>query len=230
MKKVIFLLLVLAFFIDAHAQKKKKDSAKAKTTISADYNPEESPDTLTKFTGIIKYKMTSDDPSEKDSMFIIFGEQKIRVTMFQPGYRENDIFENNMIADFQDSTFTILDVRRKTYTIEKLGFRNPGMDFVLSNSKKTIQLLQTSCKEYKGEMKTKEGDVFQIQCMLSNKHSYLDAKDYNFLNIQPAIIGYKIVLGYHTRSANNENSYIVAYKIEPCETSSYFDLSPYQQK
>lgn len=230
--KCTLLLFIILFSVNTlNAQKKKKDNDKVKAPISTDYTSNDTfPDTATKFTGIIKYRMTSDDPSEKDSMFIFFGEHQIRFTMFMPGYKPNEVFENNMIADFRDSVFIMLDVRKKTYTIEKLGIRNPGIAFVLSNFKKTGQILQTPCKEYSGEMQTKEGDIFQVSTLVSNKHSYIDARDYNFMNIQPAILGYKIVLAYKSKSANNENTMIVAYKIEPGDTNSYFDLSQFKQK
>ncbi len=61
--------------MQTNAQQKAESQRKAKTAISSDYTSEDTfPDTLTKFNGIIKYRMTGDDPSEKDSMFIIFGE------------------------------------------------------------------------------------------------------------------------------------------------------------
>lgn len=231
MKNMLLFLLSFILINAATAQNKKKAKEKAKTLISSDYTSDDSfPDSLTKFNGIIKYRMTYDDPADRDSMFIIFGEHQIRFTMFMPGYKENEVFENNMIADFRDSVFYIVDVRRKTYTIEKLGSRNPGVAFALSNFKKTGQILQTPCKEYSGEMKTKEGDVYEVSTLVSTKHSYMHARDYSFLNIQPAVMGYKIVLGYKSKSANNENTMIVAYKIEPGDTSSYFDLSGYTQK
>lgn len=216
----------------ANAQnRKQKAKEKAKTLISSDYTSDDTfPDTLTKFNGIIKYRMSYDDPVERDSMFVIFGENQIRFSMFMPGYKENEIFENSMIADFRDSVFYILDVRKKIYSIEKLGSRNPGVEFALSNFKKTGQILQIPCKEYSGEMKTKEGEIYQVTTLVSNKHSYMNTRDYSFMNIQPAIMGYKIVLGYKSKSSNNENTMIVAYKIEPGDTSSYFDLSEYKQK
>ena len=232
MKNVLILLFAFMTMNATNAQsKKQKAKEKAKNAISSDYTSEDTfPDTLTKFNGIIKYRMTYDDPTEKDSMFIIFGENQIRFNMFMPGYKENEVFENSMIADFKDSVFYILDVRKKTYSIEKLGSRNPGIEFALSNFKKTGQILQIPCKEYSGEMKTKEGDIYQVSTLVSNKHSYMNVRDYSFMNIQPAVMGYKIVLGYKSKSANNENTMIMAYKIEPGETSSYFDLSQYKQK
>ena len=50
------------------------------------------------------------------------------------------------------------------------------------------------------------------------------------MNIQPAVIGYKIVLGYRTKSSENENTYIVAYNIEPGKVNAYFDLAGYKAK
>ncbi len=231
MQKKLLLFFSLFIFYGTNAQFWKKKKEKEKPPITTDYKSEDArPDSLSKFTGIIKYRMTSDDPSERDSMFIIFGEHKIRFTMFQPGYKANEVFENNMIADFRDSVFYIIDVRKKTYTIEKLGTRNAGIEFAFSYQKKTTQILQHPCKEYKGEMQTKEGDIYKVNALVSDKHSYIDAKDYNFMNIQPAIMGYKIVLGFKSASANNENTMILAYKIEAGDTGSFFDLSEYHQK
>ncbi len=231
MKKAFILLFIFCSCVSAHAQKKKKGNDKNKVPISSDYTSDDTfPDTLTKFTGIIKYRMTSNDPADKDSMFIIFGENQIRVTMFMPGYRENEIFENNFIADFRDSSIIILDVRNKTYSYELFSSRNTGVEFALSNFKKTGQVIQVPCNEYSGEMTTKDGEVFQVASLVSKNHSYMHAKDYYFMNIQPVIMGYKIVLGYRTKSAANESSFIIAYKIIPGETISYFDLAGYRQK
>jgi hypothetical protein len=41
-------------------------------------------------------------------------------------------------------------------------------------------------------------------------------------------MSYKIVLGLKTRSSDNENTYIMAYKIEPGNTDAWFDLSGYK--
>lgn len=229
MQKVILPLFLLFCFNTGNAQKRKK--SKEKTVLSTDYTSADVvPDSTTRFTGIIKYTMTSDEPSERDSMFVIFGEKQIRVTMFVPGYKEKEVFENNMIADFRDNVLFILDIRNKTYSIEKLGLRNSGIEFNLSDLNKKGQILQTPCKEYNGEMQTKEGDIYNVNALASDKHSSVSIKDYNFLNIQPIVIGYKIVLAYKSKSANNENTMIVAYKIEPVDTAGFFDLSEYRQK
>jgi hypothetical protein len=42
--------------------------------------------------------------------------------------------------------------------------------------------------------------------------------------------GYKIALGWRTKSQDNQNTYIMAYKIEPGNTTPYFDLSQYTAK
>ena len=143
-------------------------------------------DSSKKFTGVIKYLITSDDPADRDSVIIVFGESRIRVTMFIPGYRADQIFEKNMIANLNDSTFLELDSRNKTYKTEKLGARNDGTEFTLMPDKKTGKVMTFTCDEYKGEMTTKEGEVFEAACLISNQHSYIYNMDYNFLNIQPA--------------------------------------------
>jgi hypothetical protein len=218
----------------ATAPVSKKNSQKGKKgskVTSVNYTPDvivPVADSSKKFTGVIKYNMTSDDPADKDSIFIVFGENRFRVTMFIPGYREGQVFEKNMIANLADSTFLDVDVKNKTYKTEKLGARNAGTEFSLAPDKKTGKVMNFICEEYKGEMKTKEGEVFEAACLISNQHSYIYAMDYNFMNIQPLVSGYRIVLGFRTRSAENENTYIVAYKIEPGNTDSYFDLTGYR--
>jgi hypothetical protein len=210
--------------------KGKKDKKESKE-INVNYTPDvviPVPDSSKKFTGVIKYRITSDDPADDDSVFIVFGENRFRVTMFIPGYREGQTFEKNMIANLNDSTFLELDIRKKTYTTEKLGARNAGTELSLAPDKKTGKVMTFICDEKKGEMKTKEGDEFEAAALVSNQHSYIYAMDYYFQNIQPLVIGYKIVLGFRTKSAENENTYIIAYKIEPGNTDSYFDLSGYQ--
>ncbi|HWR33927.1 MAG TPA: hypothetical protein VN451_10385 [Chitinophagaceae bacterium] len=259
MKKIISLLLIFIFCISAQAQKKskgksspvikdstnylqpdkkskgKKDKKEIKKSevIDVNYTPDviiPKPDSTKQFTGLIKYRMTSDDPADRDSIFIVFGENKIRVTMFQPGYREGQVFETNLIADLKDSMLYELNVRNMTYTTEKLSARNEGTAFSLAGNKKTGQILTYTCNEYAGQMTTREGDIFQAACLLSNQHSYIYAMDYNFMNVHPLVLGYKIVLGFRTKSADNENTYIIAYKIEAGNTSSYFDLSQYHPK
>ncbi len=211
-------------------KKDKKGKKDAKST-SVNYTPDvvaPVADTSKRFTGIIKYRMTSDDPADRDSIFIVFGESSIRVTMFIPGYREDQVFEKNMIANLIDSTFLEVDTKNKTYKTEKITVRNEGTEFSLIPDKKIGKVMSFACQEYKGQMTTNEGEVFEIACLISNQHSYISAMDYNFMNIQPLVMGYKIVLGFRTKSAENENTYIMAYKVEPGNTDAYFDLSGYK--
>ncbi len=220
---------------DKKDTKKGKDDKKGKKEVAVNFantvaEPAPVADTSKRFTGIIKYKMTTDDPADKDSIYVIFGENKVRVTMFTPGYREGQIFEKNMIANLTDSTFIDLDIRNMTYKTEKLGVRNEGFEFTLANNKKSTPVMNVTCQEYKGEMTTPDGDVFEAACLVTSQYQYMSAMDFNFQNIQPLVLGYKIVLGFRTRSPENENTYFMAYKIEPGNTASYFDLSQYQAK
>lgn len=214
--------------VTSKSSKKGKKDSKGK---SVNYTPDvviPVADSSKKFTGVIKYLITSDDPADRDSVIIVFGESRIRVTMFIPGYRADQVFEKNMIANLNDSTFLELDSKNKTYKKEKLGTRNAGTEFTLMPDKKTGKVMTFTCDEYKGEMTTKEGEVFEAACLISSQHSYIYNMDYNFLNIQPLVLGYRIVLGFRTKSSENENTYIMAYKIEPGNTDSYFDLSGYR--
>jgi hypothetical protein len=218
----------------ATAPVSKKNSKKGKAESkqpSVNYTPDviiPVADTSKKFTGIIKYHITSDDPADIDSVLIVFGENRFRVTMYIPGYREGQIFEKNMIANLNDSTFLELDIKNKTYKTEKLGARNKGTEFSLAPDKKIGKVMSVTCDEYLGEMKTSEGEIFQSACLLSTQHSYISAMDYNFMNIQPLVVGYRVVLGFRTKTPDNENTYILAYKIEPGNTDSYFDLTGYK--
>ena len=229
----LLLFCLLACCFTAMAQKKSKEKKVSKKPLRTEYinAGDETPvaDTAHRFTGIIKYKMTTDDPADRDSMFIIFGENKIRITMFTPGYKEGQIFEANYIANFLDSGLYIIDSRAKTYKMERLGDRNSGVEISLYNNKKTATIARFLCNEYNGEMVIKE-DVFEAAALLSKDHSYLYAMDYNFLNIQPVVVDYRIVLGWRTKTADNENTYIVAYQVTPGDVSSYFDLSGYKQQ
>ncbi|HEV7780280.1 MAG TPA: hypothetical protein VGO58_03390 [Chitinophagaceae bacterium] len=230
MKKVILFAFLLFFITSAQAQKKKtKGKSDKEKKATTDYQQSDPvADTATKFTGVIKYYMTTDDPSERDSMFIIFAEDKIKVTMFYPGYKPEDIFEDNYIANFKDTTLLVLDNRKKTYKTERLGARNEGTEMSLANYRKTGLVMKLTCKEYSGEMTMKDGDVFEAAALVSSHHSYINTVDYNFLNIQPVVLGYKIVLGYRTKTPDNENTYIIAYKIEPGDPAAYFDLAGYK--
>lgn len=214
--------------------KKGKEKTSKKSPAKTEYITvgEEKPvaDTATKFTGIIKYKMTSDDPADLDSMIIYFGEQMIRVSMFIPGYRADQVFEQISIARFSDSTLLTLDPRTKTYRSEPLLARNAGTEFMLLNHKKTMPLLGLVCPEYSGEMTLRDGESYEAACLVSKQHSYIAAMDFNFLNIQPVVFGYRIVLGWRTKSTENENSFIMAYKIERGNVESYFDMSGYKPK
>lgn len=255
MKKYFLLLLVCSVSYAVHAQKKSKGKSKqvssdydsiatvpvTKTSskkgkkdskpTSVNYTPDviiPVPDSSKKFTGVIKYRITSDDPSDNDSVFIVFGENRFRVTMFIPGYRADQVFENNLIANLGDSTFLDVDTKNKTYKTEKLGARNAGTEFTLAFYKKTGKVMTFTCEEYKGEMTTDEDETFEAACLVSNQHSYISAMDFNFMNIHPLVLGYKIVLGFRTRSTENENTYIIAYKIEPGNTDTYFDLNGFR--
>ena len=233
MKGIILLLaLIVTTLFSANAQKKSKGKNKkeAEQVNFTPEKPEAVPDTAKKFTGIIKYRMTSDDPSDKDSIFIVFGETQIRIIMFIPGYREDQVFERSMIANLKDSTFIELNARDKTYSTEKLSVRNKGTELSVAPTRKNMQILNFSCPEYKGEMTTTDGEVAEAACLLSNQHYFNAASDYTFLGIHPLVMSYKIVLGFRTKSAENENTYIMAYKIEPGNTAAYFDLSQYKTK
>lgn len=257
MKKTLLLLLLISINFAVQAQKKNKgknvppptDYQVGDTTVplpppskkskgkgkpnpaTTDYQqPEAKADTATKFTGLIKYRITTDDRADNDSMFIIFGEDQIRVTMFFPGSKEGQTFETNMIANLKDSSLYILDNTYKTYKVEKLSARNPGAEFSLAYYKKNTQILKFTCQEYSGEMKTGDGEVFEAACLVSKQHSFISATAYNYLNIQPVVLDYKIVLGYRTKTSANENTYIMAYKIEAGNTASLFDLSSYTRK
>jgi len=213
---------------------KSKSKSKGKThpsQIITDYViPEPKPDTAKNFTGVIKYRMTSDDPADNDSVFVIFGQNKIRVRIFIPGYREGQFFENTMIANFTDSSFTELDTRNFTYTTEKLAARNEGTELALVPTKNKIPILANSCTEFKGAMTTKDQDEFEAACLLSPNHYFNAAMDFNFLGIHPIVFGYQIALGFRSKTDQNENTFIMAYKIEPGNTDQWFDLSQYRPK
>lgn len=191
---------------------------------------EPAPDTATKFTGIIKYRITTDDPADRDSMFIIFGNDKIAVTMFYQGYREDEIIQETNIARFNDSSFITLNPAAKTYKMQKLADPNSGTEFNLLNYKKTGQVLKMTVQEYSGDMTLKSGEIFNVACLVSKQHSFLPARDFNFMNIHPVVLGYRIVLGYRTKSPENESTYIIAYNIVPGNVENYFDLSGYKLK
>lgn len=226
---IVLIVLFCSTFISLHAQKKNKGKSKKDDQVNFTPDiPVPVADILKKFTGVIKYMMTLDEPSDKDSVFIVFGETRISVIMFIPGYRADQVFERSMIANFKDSTFWDLDTKNKTYKTEKLSVRNGGTEYSLIPTKKTMNILNFICPENKGEMKTKDGEVSEAVCLLSNQHSFIASIDYSFLGIQPIVIGYKIALGFRTKSADNENTYIMAYKIEPGNTDTYFDLAGYK--
>ncbi|MCX6318464.1 MAG: hypothetical protein NTW29_14325 [Bacteroidetes bacterium] len=230
MKKTLLLLVLFTSCLSAEAQKKKKGK-NVPNPAAMDYQqPEAVADTATKFTGVIKYRITTDDAADNDSMFIVFGSNKIRVTMFIPGSRPDQQFENNFIANLSDSTLILLDKRTGTYKTERLDTRNAGTEMELGYFKKNGQILKISCPEYSGQMKTPDGEVYEAAALVSKQHSFISAMDYNFLNIQPVVLGYKIVLGWRTKTSTNESTYIIAYKIEPGNTDAYFDLSAYRPK
>lgn len=224
MKKILFLSSLLLIVASTQAQKKKNKSDKDKKQTTDYQQPEAVADTATRFRGVIKYLITTDDPSERDSMFIVFADDKIKVTMFYPGYKANDVFQDNFIANFRDSTFIVIDDRKKTYKTERLGARNATTEMSLLNYRKTGTVMKMICKEFSGEMIMGE-DVFEAAALVSSQHSFIPVSDYNFMNIHAVVVGYKIALGWRTKTPDNENTYILAYKIEPGDPSTYFDLA-----
>ena len=133
-----------------------------------------------------------------------------------------------MIANLNDSTFSEYDSRTKTYKTEKLGARNDSVEFSLAPDKKTGKVMSFICDEQAGEMTTREGDIYEAACLVSKQHYFNFATDYIFQNIQPLVMGYRIVLGFRTKSAENENTYFMAYKVEPGNTDASFDPSGYK--
>ncbi|MBL0067931.1 MAG: hypothetical protein IPP39_05405 [Chitinophagaceae bacterium] len=87
MKNIVLLItLITTTLLSANAQKKGKGKSK-KETEQVNFTPEKPeaiPDTAKKFTGIIKYRMTSDDPSDKDSVFIVFGKHRYASSFLFP--------------------------------------------------------------------------------------------------------------------------------------------------
>lgn len=213
---------------------KTKVKSKGKThpsQVITDYVlPDAKPDTAKNFTGIIKYLMTSDDPSSRDSIFVIFGKNKIRVRIFIPGYREDQIFENSMIANFTDSSFIELDPRQMTYTVEKLSARNNNSELNLMPDKNFVPILANKCAEYKGTITSADLGEAEAACLLSPNHYFNAALEYNFLGIHPIVFRYQIALGFRSKDDQNESTYIMAYKIEPGNTDAWFDLSQYRLK
>lgn len=258
MKKLLLFALLLSFSFAASAQKKNKGknapptdyqvsdttelppppaSKKGKSKNSkpnpaaTDYQqPEAVADTATRFTGVIKYRISTDDPADNDSMYIIFSDTRIRVTMFLPTSKPDVIYENTMIANIADSSLTIVDKTTRSYRVEKWDARNAGTELSLNYKKKNGQILKFFCREFSGEMKTPDGETFEAAALVSNQHSFINLEDYTFLNIQPVVLDYKIVLAWRTKTSANENTYIVAYKIEPGNTDAWFDLTGLTRK
>jgi hypothetical protein len=232
MKKVLLATAAFLFLLSAQAQKSKKkdkDLSEKEKRERTDYQQSDPvADTATKFIGVIKYHMTTDDPSVKDSMIIVFGEDKIKITMFYPGYKENDVFKDIMIANFKDSTFLVLDDRKKTYKTEKLGARNAGTEISLANYRKTGMVMKMPCKEFSGEIIMPDGETFETAVFINNQYSYVTVQDYNFMNIHPVVMGYKIVLGYRNKTTDNENTYFLAYEIKPGDPAAHFDMAEYK--
>jgi hypothetical protein len=227
---VLFLAVILSISVQAQKNKGKNKKEKTVVTEYVQVGEDPVPDTATKFSGVIKYRITTDDPADRDSMFIIYGNDQIRIVMFYPGNRPNEILADQYIARFRDSAFLTLDTFRKTYKLQKLSDPNPGTEFNLANHKKTAQVLKFTCQEYSGDMTLKDGESFEAACLVSKQHSYITAKEYNFMNIHPVVLGYKIVLGYRTKTTENETTLIMAYKIEPGNVENYFDINGYRQK
>ena len=234
MKKAFLFLVAIALTLGVQAQKKgksKKNDKKTEPAAAVNYDlPEPVLDTAKQFTGIIKYRITTNDPADRDSMFIIFGHQQLAVVMFTPGYRADQVFEQHFQARFSDSMLLVLEPRNKTYKMEPLSARNAGTEFSLLNYKKSATVMGINCPEYKGQMTLADGDAFEAAALVSNQHQFAGAMDYNFFNIQPVVIGYRIVLGWRTKTPDNESTFIMAYKIEPGPVESYFDLSGYTLK
>ncbi len=227
-KRWILLPFLLAFFF-CTAQKKGKGKEKDKDKDNTNYKTP-APDTANSFTGIIRYHITNDDPADKDSMNIIFGKNQIRVTLFYPSKKKDEIIEENRIADFNNNTILLLNITDSTYKVDSLNKTNQGGVFTLEDDKKTGLILKNTCKEYAGTLKTKDGSEFEAACLVGQPFSYAGVENYNFLNIHPMVMGYKIVLGFRTKSSDNENTYIMAYKIEPGNTDRYFDLGRFRVK
>ena len=86
--------------VTARAQK-GKGRQKKQNNAPTEYiqvGEEPKPDSSTKFTGIVKYRITTDDPSDLDSMFVVFGDNQIAITMFYPGVREGEVIKEHSIA------------------------------------------------------------------------------------------------------------------------------------
>jgi hypothetical protein len=180
------------------------------------------------FNGVIRYHMMGNDVSQKDSMFIIFGKNQIRFDIYLPADTKK-IEHSTMIANFADSTMWMVNHDLKKYFVQPLsGF--PQAVFNLAENNKIGLIAGQICQEYKGTMKQADGQTYEAATLICKDYSYAAVSNFNFLGIQPVVSNGKIVLAFRTKLVKeNENTYIMAYKIESGNTDQWFDLKEYQR-
>ena len=149
--------------------------------------------------------------------------------MFTPGYRADQIFETIFIARFADSTLLMLDPRTKPKT-ENLASRNAGTEFMLLNRKKIMNITGINCPEYSGEMTLKRWRNLWSRLPGKRQHSYISTVDYNFLEYTAHSVWLQDCIGVENKICwENENSYIIAYKIEKATWTATLDLAGYSK-
>lgn len=180
------------------------------------------------FNGVIRYHMMGDDVSQKDSMFIIFGKNQIRFDIYLPADTKKAEL-STMIVNFGDSTIWMVNHDLKKYFVQQLsGF--PQAVFNLAENNKIGLIAGQICQEYKGTMKHADGKIYEAATLICKDYSYAAISNFNLLGIQPVLANGKIVLAFRTKLVKeNENTYIMAYKIESGNTDQWFDLKEYQR-
>ncbi|MBL7747299.1 MAG: DUF4412 domain-containing protein, partial [Chitinophagaceae bacterium] len=180
------------------------------------------------FNGVIRYHMMGNDVSQKDSMFIIFGNNKIRFDIYMPP-DEKEAELTTMIVNFADSTILMINHDLKKYFSRPLSSFDQAI-FNLADNNKIGLVAGEICQEYKGSVKTPDGKLFEAATLVCKDYPYTGTLNFNFLGMQPVVANGKIVLAYRTRlPAENENTYIMAYQIERGNTDHWFELKEYQK-
>lgn len=176
------------------------------------------------FTGIIKYKIYTDNNPNTDSMTVIVDKQRVKVILYFAAS------EAPYIDDLKNRKSISINTEKKTYTVDSLN-KIPKYNFI-NTRKIEASTIQQLCLRYKADSTNFDrSKIIRVDCLGSINYLTNTITDYFFLGIQPIIVDNRIVMEFVTTNADGSKSITSVTSITKLEnTDKYFDLKKYTEE
>ena len=183
------------------------------------------------FTGIANYKITVEGSSNPitDSMSVIFGKQKVKITLYLPGSKSSDpVSEKVFIDDLDTKKSLAFSAETKTYKTDTLN-ASSKYDFV-NTQKIAASSNNLLCFLYTADStKIDKSSILRADCLAGIDYRNSLINNYYFLGIQPIIIDNRIVMDFIVTQTDGLQQRIYISDIKKIENvETYFDLNGYK--